>query len=94
MTIWGVAVDPASAGAAGLLGLGVLMVLTGRLIPRSLYLDVIRERDQWREVALKSAGHADALLPAARMSAEAMRALSEQASPAAARALAGGGEPR
>lgn len=78
MSVWGLTVDLASIGAGGLLGLGVLMIFTGRLIPRVIYLDKVRECDQWREVALKSAGHADALLPAAQMAAQSMRALSDQ----------------
>lgn len=89
MTIWGLTVDPTSAGAAGLLGLGVLMVFTGRLIPRSVHLDTVRERDQWREIALKSMGHTDALLPAARIAAEVTRSLGDQTSAAVERALSG-----
>lgn len=33
---------------AGLLLLVVLMILTGRLVPRSLYLEKVKERDQWK----------------------------------------------
>lgn len=32
---------------AGLLLITVLMVLTGRLVPKSTYQQVIKERDQW-----------------------------------------------
>ncbi|WP_282204558.1 DUF7620 family protein [Kitasatospora fiedleri] len=35
-------------GAAGLLALVVLLILTGRLIPRRTYDDVREERDMWR----------------------------------------------
>jgi hypothetical protein len=35
-------------GAAGLLALVVLLVLTGRLIPRRTYEDLREERDMWR----------------------------------------------
>lgn len=35
-------------GAAGLLALVVLLVLTGRLIPRRTYDDLRQERDMWR----------------------------------------------
>lgn len=33
---------------AGLLLIAVLMVLTGRLVPRATYLDKAKEADQWR----------------------------------------------
>lgn len=33
---------------AGLLLITVLMVLTGRLVPRYVHQNVIQERDQWR----------------------------------------------
>lgn len=36
-------------GAAGLLALVVLLVLTGRLIPRRTYDDLREERDMWRQ---------------------------------------------
>lgn len=32
-----------------LLGVAILMMLTGRLIPRSTYLDRVKEADQWRK---------------------------------------------
>lgn len=33
---------------AGLLLLAVLMVFTGRLVPRVMYLEKVKEADQWR----------------------------------------------
>lgn len=36
-------------GAVGVVGLIVLMVLRGLLIPRRIYLDMREERDTWRE---------------------------------------------
>lgn len=68
-------------GAAALLGLVALMVFTGRLVPRSLYQDMEKDRDQWREVALKAIGHADQLLPGAEIATEVARALSAASSP-------------
>jgi hypothetical protein len=45
----------ADIGAAGLLVLAILMVFTGRLIPRRYYEDAIlrltEDRDNWREAA-------------------------------------------
>ena len=43
----GVPVSVLSASA--LLGLAVLMLLTGRLVPRVNLMDKIREADRWRE---------------------------------------------
>lgn len=42
---------------AGLLLLVVVMVLTGRLIPRRVYLDKVKESDQWHQAyeAMKEA---------------------------------------
>ncbi|WNI15585.1 hypothetical protein [Actinacidiphila sp. ITFR-21] len=36
-------------GPVGLLSLGVVLILTGRLVPRSTLRDVQTERDTWRE---------------------------------------------
>lgn len=42
------AVNPVQGGAVGLLAIVVLMVLTGRLVPRSTLQDMRDERDTWR----------------------------------------------
>lgn len=76
-------------GAVGLLGIVAIMVFTGRLIPRSTYRDLERDRDQWRDVALKAIGHADQLLPAAKITTEFTKALSDATSTAVQRALGG-----
>lgn len=65
-------------GAVGLLALGVLLVFTGRLIPRSTYNDLKDDRDHWREVAMKAVGHTEQLLPAARVATQVSRALTDQ----------------
>lgn len=41
-------INVAQGGAVALLALVVLMVLTGRLIPRRTYDDLREERDTWR----------------------------------------------
>lgn len=64
-------------GAVGLLGLVVLLILAGRLVPRRTYQDMERDRDQWRDVALKAMGHTDQLLPAARITTQVTQALSD-----------------
>lgn len=81
-------------GAGTLVTLFVLAIMTGRLVPRAIYLDKVRECEQWREVALKAGGQADALLPAATITAEVTRALGDQASAAMAQALTGKGDPK
>lgn len=35
--------------APALLAIAVLLVLTGRIVPRRLYLDKMREAEQWKE---------------------------------------------
>lgn len=88
-------------GAVGLLGLVVLLILLGRLVPRSTYRALERDRDHWRDAALKAIGHTDQLLPAAQITTEMVTALASQAVPnppppdplsaAARRALGGQG---
>jgi hypothetical protein len=76
-------------GAVGLLGVVALMVFTGRLIPRTIYREMERDRDHWREVALKAIGQSDALLPAAHIAVGVTRSLSDATSPTAAQPRAG-----
>lgn len=64
-------------GAAGLLGLTVLMILSGWLVPRRHLVALERDRDLWRTVALQAMGQSDALLPAAQIATEVTRALSD-----------------
>lgn len=47
-------INPVQGGAAALLCLVVLLVLTGRLIPRRTHQDVLADRDRWREAFLES----------------------------------------
>ncbi|MCY0919595.1 MULTISPECIES: hypothetical protein [unclassified Streptomyces] len=51
-TLFGV--SPTDLGAAGLVVLVVLLILTGRLVPRSTLLDMREERDTWRSAHGKS----------------------------------------
>lgn len=68
-----------SGGAVGMLGMVALMVYRGLLVPRRHFDDVVRDRDYWREVALKAMGHADALMPAARITSRFTEALGDAA---------------
>ena len=45
---------PTDLGLAGLMGLVVLLILTGRLVPRSTLLDMREERDTWRAAHVSS----------------------------------------
>jgi hypothetical protein len=47
-------VNPLDAGAAALLTLVVLLILTGRLIPRRTHEDALADRDNWRSAYLES----------------------------------------
>lgn len=68
-------------GAVGLLGAVALMVFLGWLVPRSTYRALERDRDHWRDAALKAIGHTEALLPAAQITTQVTRALSDAAAP-------------
>lgn len=69
-------------GAVALLTLVVLMVLTGKLVPRRTYDDLLKERDTWREAhtvseAARTSERAQTqeLLELSRTSAHALQAL-------------------
>ncbi|WP_432027474.1 hypothetical protein [Streptomyces sp. 1222.5] len=47
-------IDPGGAGLGALLTLVVLLILTGRLIPRRTHEDAIADRDNWRSAFLES----------------------------------------
>lgn len=72
-----------------------VLVFLGWLIPRSTHAKLVaqleRDRDQWREVALKAMGHTEELLPAAHITTQVTRALSDAA--AVERALGGAAQP-
>ena len=59
-----------AGGPVGLLGLVVFMIMMGWLVPGRQYRRLEAERDQWQNVALKSMGHTDALMPAAQIATE------------------------
>lgn len=71
-------------GAVGLLGVVVLLILSGRLVPRRVYQDMERDRDHWREAFMKASSHADQLLPAAQITTEMVTALAQATTNAAA----------
>jgi hypothetical protein len=66
-------------GSVGLLGVVVLLILSGRIVPRSTYRSLERDRDHWREAAMKAIGHTEQLLPAAQITTEMVTALAGQA---------------
>lgn len=47
-------INLAQGGAVALLALVVLMIFTGRLVPRRTYDDLIQERDTWRTAHTRS----------------------------------------
>jgi hypothetical protein len=47
-------VNPGDAGAVTLLVVVVLLVLTGRLVPRKTHEDALADRDNWRQAFLES----------------------------------------
>lgn len=47
-------INPTDAGSVVLLTLVVLLILTGRLIPRRTHEDVLADRNNWRQAYLES----------------------------------------
>ncbi|MGW1468540.1 hypothetical protein ACWCPT_29860 [Streptomyces sp. NPDC002308] len=75
-------INVTQGGAVALLTLVVLMVLTGRLVPRKTYDDLLKERDTWREAHTVSEkartaerAQTQELLELSRTSAHALQAL-------------------
>lgn len=68
-------------GAVGLLTGVALMIFLGWLVPGRTYRALERDRDFWREAALKSLGQTDALLPSAQITTEVTRALAGATAP-------------
>lgn len=67
------------AGATALLSLVVLMVLTGRLVPRRTLNDLATERDYWRTAAQERSEQLSRLLVATDTSTKALEAISDVA---------------
>lgn len=81
-------INPGDASAVGLLALVVLLVLTGRLVPRRTHEDVLADRERWRQAYLESEAarkveheHTSELLEMARLGGRILTAL-PQAGPA------------
>lgn len=66
-------------GAGALVTLVVILIFTGRLVPRRYHDEVRAERDEWKRVALKAMGHTDLLLPAAQVATEVIGHLGDTA---------------
>jgi hypothetical protein len=66
-------------GAAALLGVVVMMIVTGRLVPRSALLDARAEGDRWREVALAALAQNNELVKTSRVTRDVLQALPEPA---------------
>lgn len=69
-------------GAGTLVGIIVLMVLTGRLITRREKDDALADRDAWRKVALEQGAQLTQLLEYARAADAVFRSLPKAASEA------------
>lgn len=64
-------------GAGGLLGLCILLILTGRLVPRSQLKDVQDERDAWQRAALQAMAQNGQLMVGAKVASDVLAALPE-----------------
>jgi hypothetical protein len=47
-------INPGDAGLGALLTLVILLILTGRLVPRRTHEDALADRDNWRQAFLES----------------------------------------
>lgn len=65
--------------ASAILAVVVLMVLTGRLVPRRTLNDVVHDRDQWRQAAQERSEQITRLLTATDTSTRALEALTDVA---------------
>jgi hypothetical protein len=66
-------------GATALLALVVMMILTGRLVPRRVVKDIETERDYWRAAAQERSIQLTRLLNAADTSTQAIEAMTRAA---------------
>lgn len=64
-------------GAVGLLALVVLLILTGRLIPRAMYKELAEDRDYWRQVALKAGEQVEDLRVYGKITTDVVRHLGD-----------------
>lgn len=64
-----------SLGATGLLALAVILVLTGRLVPRSTLRDMRDERDKWKAAHDVSAEQVTRMLSEEQTSTAVMRSI-------------------
>jgi hypothetical protein len=62
-------------GAVALLGIVALLVFVGQLVPARTYRALERDRDVWRNIALKAMSQTETLIPAAQIATEVTRAL-------------------
>jgi Fe-S cluster biosynthesis and repair protein YggX len=71
------AVPWSDLGAGGLVVLAVLLLLTGRIVTRAVYEDMVRQRDKWEtawQASQRALAERDALIDA---NTEAMRTLEQ-----------------
>lgn len=64
--------------AWGIVGIVVLLVLTGRLVSGRELKEARRERDAWQRVALRAMGQSDQLLVSSEVTNGVMKALKDQ----------------
>lgn len=84
MNVFGVEMSDVTASA--LLGLAVILILMGRIVPYRFYKNIIEERDTWKESALMSQRHVDKLLHDADVSVNALSSMEVEAAKVATNA--------
>ena len=71
----GITVPWPTAGAGGLLGLCVLLILTGRLVPRSALRAAEARAERWEAVAVEALRQNGKLVDGAQVTVDVVRAL-------------------
>ena len=80
-TLDGLPISWPTLTAGSLLGLCVLLILTGRLVPRSVVKDLQADRDAWKTAALQTMAQNGKLMVGAQVASDVLKSL-----PAATRA--------
>lgn len=48
-------------GASGLLAMCIILILFGKLVPRTVVEDITTDRDKWREIAMNAVAQSELL---------------------------------
>jgi len=81
VTVDGLAVPWPSLGLGGLVTLCVLLILTGRLVPRSALNAAERRAEKWEQVAVEALRQNGQLVDGAQVTSDVLRAIPARGDP-------------